>query len=547
MEPRGRAIGSARAGIALVPLALLLLALSPASAGAPVQLSPASGGARVLRVGTFHGIQGQFRSIQKAVDAAHKGDWILIGPGDYHERADFTKRHHAPRDEPGAAVLIKKNRLHLRGMNRNKVIVDGTKPGSKPCSSRLKDQSFGPKGKGGKPVGRTGIVAFKASGVTIDNLTACNFLAGGIDGNQIWWNGGDGSGKIGMGAWYGNYLSATSTFFKANKKQAGYGLFASNARGPGKLTHSYASNMNDAGVYIGACRRVCNSVVTRSQFEFNSLGYSGTNAGGSLVLKDSEWDHNATGIVTNSQNNDDAPSPQDGACPEGGTGPTGTYSCLFIKNNSVHDNNNSHVPVSSSTPSPIGTGIVISGGRDDTVMKNDVAGNDAWGILLVPWPDFGPPPPIAHCQGGTPDFFGPGTCFYDDWGNQVDHNTLSGNGSLGNPTNGDLAEGSLPEPTELSNCWFANKHPDGSDATAAPSNLQTAHGEAQCGQPQTTGGDPDVLTQAGCASRVLDCPAGTNYPKPGKVRLHKLPHEKSMPNPCKGVPHNPWCPGRQHH
>ena len=33
-----------------------------------------------------------------------------------------------------AGVLITKARLHLRGMNRNTVIVDGTKPGSAPCS-----------------------------------------------------------------------------------------------------------------------------------------------------------------------------------------------------------------------------------------------------------------------------------------------------------------------------------------------------------------------------------------------------------------------------
>src|SRR5436189_129007 len=94
----------------------------------PASSVPAS--QRRLRAGTFHGVAGQYRAIQSAVDAAKEGDWILIGPGDYHERADYSRRHHATGNEPGAAVLIEKNGLHLRGMNRDRVIVDGTKPGS---------------------------------------------------------------------------------------------------------------------------------------------------------------------------------------------------------------------------------------------------------------------------------------------------------------------------------------------------------------------------------------------------------------------------------
>jgi hypothetical protein len=516
-----------RATIALVAGALLTAAAAPAVAQG-----------RVLRVGHYNGIPGTFASIQQAVDAAQNGDWILIGPGDYHARADFTEAHHAPPDESGAALSVNQRGLHIRGMDRNRVIIDGTKPGSAACSSDPKDQSYGPMGQNGQPVGRNGIV-IKASGVWVENLTACNFLG---EGNQIWWNGGDGSGKIGMGAWYGNYLSATTTFYSANKPQASYGEFASNARGPGLLSHSYASNMNDAGVYIGACQQKCHSVVTDSRFQFNALGYSGTNAGGDLVLKNSEWDHNASGIVTNSQNNDDAPSPQDGACPNGGTGPTGTYSCLFIKNNNVHDNNNNHTPLT--TPSPFGSGIVIAGGRDDTVMGNRVTHNGAWGILTVPYPDFGPPPPVAHCEGGTPDALGPGSCLYDDWGNQIHHNVLSSNGFYGNVTNGDLAEDSNPEPTELSNCWYANKDPNGDPASSDPSNLQTTlHGKSQCGQPQTTGGDSSTLTaQAGCDARVLPCGPTMHYPTPGPVILHKLSRQPTMPNPCAGVPANPWCP-----
>jgi hypothetical protein len=42
-----------------------------------------SAAATVLRVGTYHGIRGQYRTIQAAVDAAKPGDWVLVAPGDY--------------------------------------------------------------------------------------------------------------------------------------------------------------------------------------------------------------------------------------------------------------------------------------------------------------------------------------------------------------------------------------------------------------------------------------------------------------------------------
>src|SRR3954453_516798 len=264
MRPRMSSVRRAAVGAGAMGVVAAMLVFVPMAGARP----------HVLRVGTYRGVRGQYRSIQGADDGAHKGDWILVGPGDYHERADYGKRHHAPSDESGAGLLIQKNDLHIRGMNRNRVIVDGTRPSAaKPCSSNPKRQAYGPKGAGGQRVGRNGIVVDKASGVSIDNLTACNFLG---EGNQIWWNGGDGSGKIGMGSWYGKYLSATTTFFSPKKPQATYGIFASNAKGPGKLTDSYGTNMNDAAVYVGACHP-CSTVIDRFHGEYNTLGYSGTN------------------------------------------------------------------------------------------------------------------------------------------------------------------------------------------------------------------------------------------------------------------------------
>ena len=139
------------AGIVGTLIAILSMVTAPAA------------GARVLRVGTYHGVSGQYKSIQAAVDAAKPGDWILVAPGDYKTSASSAPKG-AP-DSP-AGILITKPRIHLRGMNRNTVIVDGTKPGSPRCSRSEAAQNFGPKAKKGT-LGLNGIMVLKADNVSV--------------------------------------------------------------------------------------------------------------------------------------------------------------------------------------------------------------------------------------------------------------------------------------------------------------------------------------------------------------------------------------------
>ncbi|KAA8969185.1 hypothetical protein, partial [Mycobacterium sp.] len=70
----------------------------------------------VLRVGTYQGIPGQYTSIQAAVDAAQPGDWILIGPGDYHETGNRVAPG-LPDTTPGSAVLVTTPNIWIRGMD----------------------------------------------------------------------------------------------------------------------------------------------------------------------------------------------------------------------------------------------------------------------------------------------------------------------------------------------------------------------------------------------------------------------------------------------
>jgi hypothetical protein len=543
--------------LALTAGAALLATTAPAAR----TRSSRTRGARVLLVGTYHGKKGQYKSIQAAVDAAKPGDWILVGPGDWHEQADHRSSRGPQPAETPAGVVIATPHLHLRGMNRNKTIVDGTLPGAGPaCSNEKSRQDFGVSGDDKQPLGRNGILVWKADDVSVDNLTICNFLGGnGSAGNEIWWNGGDGSGKLGLGKFEGSYLNATSTFYDSGASDpehtaASYGIFSSNADGPGVWDHTYASNFNDSNYYIGACQQACNQTLENSWSEYSALGYSGTNAGGPLVIKNNEFDNNKDGFDTNSQNNDDSPSPQDGACPNNGTSPiTHTHSCWVFTNNYVHDNNDVEVPgAGAAAAGPVGTGMSISGGRDNTVTNNRFENNNAWGIILVPYPDTETPPPGQNCQGGvmTPQ----DVCMFDDWGNEIENNTFKNNGGYKNDTNGDIAE--ITTTDAPTNCFHGNTESGGGDVTTSPSGLQQS--KPKCGSNAAPDPNPSFTNQVVCDSQFFSsltpaggppCPPGASYPTRDKVVMHPLPTAQlaTMPNPCKGVPANPWCPAQKKH
>ncbi len=515
--------------------ALLALAMAAGFAATPVQAQ------QVYRVGNWNGIAGTHSSIQAAVNAAAPGDWILIAPGDYHETGS-----------PNAAVLITTPGLHLRGLDRNGVIVDGTLPGAAPCSSAAADQAL-------TSGGRNGIEALKVDGVSIENLTVCNFLdtGNGKGGNQVWWNGGDGSGVIGMGSYYGAFLTTSSTYI-ATSAQPLYGVFASNSKGPGVLADSYASNMADSGFYVGACAD-CNAVLQRVRAYNNAQGFSGTNAGGHLVLEDSEWDQNRVGISHTSLASDDQPSPQNGACPD-----DPSRRCTIIRRNDIHDNNNASAPGSGlAGQTPTGTGLLLSGGRNDLIENNRVHDNAAWGILINDYPDTSTPNNALWCSGGITPFTPTGDdaqilapllsltggiipCYFHAYGSRVVGNHLYHNGWLGNPGNADLANATLSYPVD--NCYSGNSAPGGG-VSSSPANIQNPAVLGLCGRPYKA----DVAQQSAlffsllCDSFFAGAPACSafNYPTSTQTVLAPIPRLEGMADPCDGVPANPWCPARK--
>jgi hypothetical protein len=572
--------------------ALALVSVIPAAGSSPA----------VLLVGPA-GTGEQYTSIQKAVDAAKPGDWILIKPGVYHEKG-YSPNSNPHGKPPPAEVYIEKANLHLRGLDRGKVIVDGTnfsagQPAgtsadlSSACPSDPALQDPGVPQAGGGRQTREGIMVWKVGGVSIENLTSCNSLS-----NEIWWNGGDGSGVLVPMSFHGDYISATSTFYKdAATRSAQYGIFTSNAGGPGVIDHSYASNMTDSSYYIGACRN-CNTVLDHPHAENSALGLSSTNAGGNLMIQNGEWNLNRTGLVSNSQNNDDWPSPEQGQCvppsvPPAGAGPN---SCYVIRGNYIHDNNNPNTPGTGLTAvSAVGTGIELVGTQHISVIYNRIEKNGAWGVVTHDFPDPENSPDASGCQGGVP-FSNPVqfVCYWFSRGNYVANNAFLDNGGFGNVTNGDIANNApglldangcarnatscVPVASLDPNCFTGSTSGGSTTVKEWPPNLQ----EAPC---PVGISDPALLTaQLVCSTGALSlfsppglpaappCPAGAAYPQRQATAATCGPDAQPtpanadpstavcflpmsytvrndvsppMPDHCAGVPANPWCPAEE--
>ena len=330
--------------------------------------------ARVLIVTQRHVSYPHYTSIQAAVNAAHRGDWILISPGVYT-----------------GSVRISTPDLHLRGMNRNTVILDGR-----------------------HHVGN-GIV-IKSGGVWVENLTVRNFdrrtREDSADGNEVWWGVGSGR-KIVVRGWWGQYLTAYDTGLLG-----GYGLYASHSV-DGFFKHVYASGFNDSGLYVGGCRD-CEALVQDALVERNALGWSSTNAGGHLVVEDSTFRDNSVGVAPDSEPDDDLPPPQDGACDSASNRamlPTFTSTqinrCTIFRNNLIEDNGNISTPANSDIlNAPWGEGVVLGGDYADLIEDNTIRDNPTFGVLVLERPD--PFPPTSN------------TVYFQSSGNRVSDNRRHG-------------------------------------------------------------------------------------------------------------------------
>jgi len=276
-------------------------------------------------------------------DVALPGPTGSVGPGVEQPPTNFSDTVRVPHDvptiqeavdevEPGGMVLIAPGvyeeqvtvttpYVTIRGENRTTTIIDGDFERA------------------------NGIQVIEADGVVIQNLTARNNLLNGFYWSRV------------HGYW-GSYLTAYNN--------GDYGVFAHDSV-YGQFDHSWASGSPDSGFYIGQCYP-CHAVITDVIATNNAAGFSGTNAGGDLAIINSEWTGNLAGIVPNTLDSELYPPQRD----------------AVIAGNYVHDNGNPDAPTLALTYPAFGTGILVTGGRDNLVAQNLVEDSATYGILVMP-------------------------------------------------------------------------------------------------------------------------------------------------------------------
>lgn len=504
----GVRIGARAAAAAALVLALLGIAASGAAAKKiEVEIVSQTG-----PVGTVPPNTKYFKTIQEAVNASKKGVFILIEPGVYKEEVKVTKKHKG---------------IFIRGMNRNSVIVAGE----------------GIKGPAGK--GANGIEVVQTDNVWVENLTVRNFereALNGPGGNEIWWNGSSESPskseKVNAHGWYGKYLTAYDTGL-----DGGYGIFTSHET-EGEWENIYASGFNDSGIYIGACEE-CKAKVVKATMEYNALGYSGSNSGGNLVIEDSRFAHNTTGIAPNSENPGDAPPPENGACEhsppvkrkKGKLGPkieeelpkftkTDFAHCEIIRDNEIVENNDLDLPANTSAAAaPWGAGVELPGDYGDLVEGNKIERNPSDGVLAFEYPN--PYPPV---EGET--------IYFQNAGNEVSNNVFHENGSLsktpayeGSPYTGDVAfeGGFFGSHNSTMDCLSGNSFED----PTFPAEIETTWGCQNETTPNPGGGFPFI-------DYLLKLQEESEH-RPMIEPVAAPPEQETMPNPCEKVPNNPLC------
>jgi hypothetical protein len=337
-------------------------------------------------------VPSDFPTIQKAVDAAAPGDLILVGEGTYNE-----------------AVQVQTDNLTIRGVDRNKVVLDG--------NLELDN----------------GIRVLGAKGVAVENMTAINYTH-----NGFFWTGVDG--------YRGSYLTSYRT--------GDYGIYAFDSVN-GQLEHIYAAGSPDAGIYIGECYP-CNAVIDDTVSEHNGLGYSGTNSGGNLTIVNSIFRFNRAGVVPNSGSYE--------LCyPNRAT---------TIVGNEVYSNNQADTPAIDVALLAMGNGILVAGGVRNDIQRNLVYDHDKTGIGLVPFLEEDPNDEMptkdewdqtcAEQKQQTPTKPS-GPLLWDS-----QDNTVMGNVVAGNRLADIMVASAGSDISTLGNC-FSNNNID----TSLPKNLQT--------------------------------------------------------------------------
>jgi LPXTG-motif cell wall-anchored protein len=291
----------------------------------------------------------QVVDLNEALEVARPGDVILLAPGKYE--GDLS----IPTDVSGVTI---------RGADRNLVVFEGD------------------------DLSEEGIEVY-GDDVKIENLTVHGFR-----GNGVYWESVDG------------FAARYITVYNIGL----YGIYALDSRN-GVFEHSFVSGAADAAYYIGQCDP-CNVSISDVVARLSAIGYSGTNASGRMIVRDSRWIRNGTGIMPNSYTEEKYP-------PQGS---------MRIVGNVIRGSGTVPTPANGPLAGYVGIGIAIAGGVDNVILDNEVTGSDRYGIALYPTiqrddPPFSPEGNVVRANvvrdSGVADLAvstgaGPGNCFVDN-------------------------------------------------------------------------------------------------------------------------------------
>ena len=362
-------------------------------------------------------------TLEAAIEAATTpGTLILLDAGTYDGEVIV------PEGRPG---------ITIRGVDRNTVVFDGEDV-------------------------REDAIEVLADDVTLENMTAHNYI-----GNGFYWEGVDG--------FTGRYLTVWNVEL--------YGIYAIESR-HGLIEQSYVSGAADAAFYIGECNP-CDSVITDVTARLSAVGYSGTNAGGNLEIRDSLWELNGTGIMPNSYDGQAFPAPQHDS---------------EITGNTIRESGTVPVPANSPLAGYVGIGIAVNGGQDNRISGNVITGSEHYGIALFP----------SFQEAGA---------IYLANGNSVADNEVSGSGSA------DLA---MAGGMQIPSCFEDNTF-----ETSRPADIETA---MPCDGEATADTDPDAEADLAipipvALARLDERPRYTEMPVPPEQKTMPLiPTETSPPS-----------------
>jgi hypothetical protein len=307
--------------------ALAALLLLPAAAGAqtypepkePGKIAPKPKGPFTTHTVCKRKSRCDFRRIQAAVNKADAGDKIAVRRGVYRESVTIR----------GA----KKRYLRIVGDRKRprRVVLEGS----------------------GKK--QNGFFVNGADQVTIDGFMARNYKANGF--------------------FVVNNVGYKLTNLVAAKTGV-YGLYAFNSKG-GEMSRSEAYYHSDAGFYIGQTpqqAKPVRSVVRDVESWGNPIGFSATNMRYVTITR-SRFYNNAIGIVPNALESEKFPPAEANVI---------TDNDVFWNNFNVHAGAPFKPKTTGVVPLvPVGTGILLLGGRTNRVEGNRIYGNYLVGMAAV--------------------------------------------------------------------------------------------------------------------------------------------------------------------